>query len=130
MRKMNMLLAASVAVVACMVAIAPLFYRLWIGDKVDVPLSLNVMMAIYTFMLVASNSYSYILMGIGKIRMILIVTVGEMFVFVPIEYFACRYAGTTGLLSSLIFSTLVCAVVNCTQFRMLSANKAKGIWNK
>lgn len=130
MRKMNILLLASVAVVVFMIVVAPLFYHLWIGDKVEVGLSLNIMMAIYTYMLVVSNSYSYILMGIGKIRIILMVTVGEVFVFVPVEYFACKYAGTTGLLSSLILSTAICAVINNMQFRRLSTGKATGIWNK
>lgn len=130
MRKMNILLLASVAVVVFMIVVAPLFYHLWIGDKVEVGLSLNIMMAIYTYTLVVSNSYSYILMGIGKIRIILMVTVGEVFVFVPVEYFACKYAGTTGLLSSLILSTAICAVINNMQFRRLSTGKATGIWNK
>ena len=69
-------------------------------------------------------------MGIGKIKMILIVTVGEMFVFVPVEYAACRYGGTMGLLMSLILSTAICAVVNYIQFVKLSSGKAKGIWNE
>ena len=130
MRKMNYLLLICGFVVAFMVIIAPLFYHLWIGDKVDIGLTLNVMMALYTYMLVVSNSYSYILMGIGKIRMILVVTISEMLVFVPIEYFACKYARTTGLLSSLILSTAICAILNNVQFRLLSSGKATGIWNK
>lgn len=130
MHKMNMLLVVSVAVVVLMIAVAPLFYHLWIGDKVEVELSLNIMMAIYSYMLVVSNSYSYILMGIGKIRIILIVTVSEMFIFVPIEYFACKYVGTTGLLTSLILSTAICAILNNMQLKYLSLGKAKGIWNR
>lgn len=46
MRKMNLLLLACVAVVMFMIVVAPLFYHLWIGDKVEVGLSLNIMMAI------------------------------------------------------------------------------------
>lgn len=130
MRRMNMLLVVSVAFVMLMIVVAPLFYCLWIGDKVEVELSLNIMMAIYSYMLVVSNSYSYILMGIGKIRMILIVTVSEMFIFVPIEYFACKYVGTTGLLTSLILSTAICAILNNMQLKYLSLGKAKGIWNR
>ena len=130
MRKMNLLLLACVAVVMFMIVVAPLFYHLWIGDKVEVGLSLNIMMAIYTYMLVVSNSYSYILMGIGKIRMILVVTVGEMIIFVPIEYFACKYAGTTGLLTSLILLTAICALLNNMQLKFLSLGNAKGIWNR
>ena len=130
MRKMNMLLVVSVAFVMLMIVVAPLFYHLWIGDKVEVELSLNIMMAIYSYMLVVSNSYSYILMGIGKIRMILIVTVSEMIIFVPIEYFACKYVGTTGLLTSLILSTAICAILNNMQLKYLSLGKAKGICNR
>ena len=127
---MNLLLVVCLVVMCGMVAFAPVFYHFWVGDKVEVGMSLDIMMAVYAYMLVVSNSYSYILMGIGKIRMILVVTVCEMFVFVPVEYFACRYAGTTGMLASLIFSTVVCAVVNSIQLRLLSSNKATGIWNK
>ncbi len=130
MRKMNRLLLVCLLLMCGMVAFASTFYHLWVGDKVEVSLALSIMMALYTYMLVVSNSYSYILMGIGKIKMILVVTVGEMFVFVPVEYAACRYAGTMGLLTSLILSTTICAVVNYIQFAKLSSGKAKGIWNE
>lgn len=130
MHKMNLLLLACIVTLVLMVAFAPVFYRLWIGDKVNVPIFLNIMMAIYMFVLIASNCYSFILMGIGKIRMILTVTVTEMFIFVPLSYIACQYAGTTGMLSILILSTLVSAIINFIQFRLLSTHQAKGIWNK
>lgn len=128
--KMNILLLACIIIVVSMVAVAPLFYRIWIGDKVEVSSTLNLMMAVYAYLLVVSNSYSFILMGMGKIRLILLVTVGEVFIFVPLEYFACRLMGTTGLLLSLMLSTALCALLNNIQFHLLSTGKATGIWNK
>lgn len=130
MRKLNRLLIFCAATMLLMVLFAPVFYRIWIGDKVHVETWLSVLIGIYCYLLVVSNSYSYILFGIGKIRVITVVTFVNVIVFAPLEYIACRNFGTAGLISALIAATSISAVINCIQFRMLSSNKAKGIWNK
>lgn len=130
MRKMNILLIVCAIIVVVMVLFATTFYSLWVGDKVEVDTWLSILMAVYCYLLVVSNSYSFILFGIGKIKVIMIVTLLNVVVFVPLEYLSCLYYGTHGLVVILIVATLVSAVVNAIQFRFLSLGKAKGIWNK
>lgn len=128
--KMNRLLLLCVVALILMILLSDTFYMLWVGDKVKVKMSLSILMGIYTFMLIASNTYSYILFGIGKIRVIMIVTFLNVLLFAPLEYIACRLYGTQGLVCVLIMATLASAVVNFIQFNKLSTGKAKGIWNK
>jgi O-antigen/teichoic acid export membrane protein len=130
MKKLNRLLIICAITMLLMILFASTFYRIWVGDKVHVETWLSVFIGIYCYLLVVSNSYSYILFGIGKIRVITIVTFINVIVFAPLEYIACRHFGTAGLISILIVATSISAVINCIQFNMLSSNKAKGIWNK
>lgn len=130
MRKMNTLLLVCAAIMVVMVLFAPTFYYIWVGYKVNIGTWLSVLMGIYCYLLVVSNSYSYILFGIGKIRVIMIVTFLNVVIFSPLEYVLCKYHGTLGLTAVLITATFVSAVVNYVQFKLLSLGKAKGIWNK
>lgn len=130
MHKMNKVLFVCAIVLVCMVFISSLFYKIWTQGKVDVELHLSILMAIYNFMLIFSNSYSYILFGIGKVRLMVIATIFECIIFIPIEFYACGHYGLNGLVISLILATMGLAIINFMQFRKLSTNTATGIWNK
>jgi len=130
MGKMNALLLVCAAIVLVMILFSSTFYYIWVGDKVYVNTGLSVLMGVYCYLLVISNSYSYILFGIGKIRVIMIITFLNVVLFVPLEYVLCRCYGTIGIVFVLIIATLISAVINYIQFKLLSSGKAKGIWNK
>lgn len=129
-RKMNRLLVKSIAVLLLMIGFSSMFYALWVGGKVHVDLSLSCTMAVYIYLLVVSNSYSYVLMGIGKIRLSMMLTILSVLVFVPIEYYMCKHFGQMGLLAALIVVTALLARINCVQLNKLLKGKATGIWNK
>ncbi len=129
-RKMNYLIAACGLIVIIMTIFSSTFYRLWIGDAVNIRLTLSFFMGLYNFMLIASNCYSNILFGIGKIRMIAISTILTVIVFLPLEYIACKQYGVNALLIVLAVSAMCTFIVNYIQYKKLSTNTAFGIWNK
>lgn len=129
MRKMNYLLVCFLFISVAMVAFASIFYHLWVGDKVDVSLQLSILMAVYTFGLVVSNCYSSILFGIGKIRLMMRMAVIEVIAFIPVQFYVCREFGVYGLVTVLILVTVITGYVNYLQFKKISTNTAKGIWN-
>lgn len=129
-RKMNKLLVLCVAILIIMIFCSSIFYRIWTQGKVDVDISLSILMALYIFFLVFSNSYSYILFGIGKIKLMVLATLLECLIFIPIQYYVCGNFGLNGLVITLVVATCFLALVNFIQFKKLSTNTATGIWNK
>ncbi len=130
MRRMRQLLLLSVGVLCVMVLVSKVFYGIWTQHKVDVEYLTSCLMAGYVFLLVVSNCYSYILFGIGKIRLIMVYTILQVLVFVPLEYFACKHFGLDGLIVSLILATAFSSIINIIQFHKLSHGTATGIWNQ
>ena len=130
MRKMNRLLAFCFVLAFAMIFCAPIFYHLWVGNKVGIATNLNILMAIYNFGLVASNCYSNILFGIGKIRLMMTMAVCEVILFIPIQFYACRLYGTEGLLVVLIIATTITTCFNYLQFKKISNKTATGLWDK
>lgn len=130
MHKMNYLLVFCFFVSVAMLAFASTFYHIWVGNKVTVQFFLSALMAIYAFGLVVSNCYSNILFGIGKIRLMMRMAVIEVIAFIPIQFYACSEYGVEGLLCILIFVTAITAFINYIQFKKISTQTAKGIWNK
>lgn len=130
MKKINLLLLICIFVVIVMFLFSSTFYSLWIGDKVRISIMQSALMAIYCYVMTLSNCYSYILFGIGRIKLMTILAIGECAIFIPIELYACKYYGTTGLLTALILSITICASINYLQLKKILQGKAKGIWNK
>lgn len=129
-KNINRLLLVCIPVIIIMFLFSPIFYKIWVGNKVNINTYLSVLMAIYSYIMVISNCYSYILFGIGKIKLMTILAICETIVFIPIEFITCHYYGTNGLVITLIIATIICASINYIQFKKISQNKAKGIWDK
>lgn len=129
-RKLRKVLLACLALLVAMTLFAPVFYRLWVGDKVAVPSALNMMMALYTFILACSSCYSNLIFGTGKIRLIVILTVLEAVLYIPLAVFLGGKMGVYGVLFALILVTPICAVANFIQFQKIAGQRAHGIWGK
>lgn len=130
MRRMRWVLLACLVMALVMLFSSDLFFHLWVGDKVEIPLSLSLLMVVYCFLLVVSNMYSVFLFGIGKIRIMVITSLVSVLFFVPMQYFSCMWYGTCGLIVSLIIATMVMITMSGLQYYKLSNNKATGLWDK
>ena len=82
-RKMAKVYAVSVAVLAVMVIASPFVYRIWIGDKVDIPMVMTLCVAVY----MAVHSWDALqvqqINGIGKIGLQTSVTLIGLAVHIP-----------------------------------------------
>lgn len=110
---------------------SPWVYAFWIGHSVHIEMVLSVTMACYVFILIYSMRYSYLLNGIGKLRLQLIFTTTAALLFIPLAYVAVRWTH-----SMTWFVLVMCAVnlpglvVNRIQFYKVINGHAKGIWNQ
>ncbi|MCF0194141.1 MAG: MATE family efflux transporter [Bacteroidaceae bacterium] len=128
-RTLDRILLCLLAVVAFMTLVSGFVYSIWIGSRAEVPLGITLLMALYIAILIASLRYSFILNGLGALRLQLITTVSAAIIFVPLAVFVARLTGDV-----LWFVAVLCAVnlpgllLNRLQCRKIIHHNASGIW--
>ncbi len=113
-----------------MLFISNMIYKVWVGTQIHIPFSLTVAMSIYSLLVIYSTSYSNILFGIGKIRLISIITFIEALLYLPLSVLLGKKIGLTGIVLSLILVNILCAIFNRIQYVKLKEGTASGVWNK
>lgn len=130
MRRMRRIMAVFGGVLVIMVVVSQPIYVLWVGRDVAVQPQLSVLMAVYMAVLIYSTCYSNILFGIGKIRIITVVTLTEAVIYVPLALLLGQRFGLHGIIAALIFVNIMCAISNRIQYSKLANGTAMGAWNK
>ena len=72
MRKLHFLLISLFIILAFMIIFSDPIYHLWVGKSINISLELSASMALYMFIIICSLCYSYILNGIGALKIQLI----------------------------------------------------------
>jgi O-antigen/teichoic acid export membrane protein len=121
------LLLAALAIL--MLIAAPMVYRLWIGNSVNITYGLSLACAI----LVVVNNWSSIwvnfINGVGKMKLQLYSSLVLSVLFIPMSILFCNYWGIIGIVMSSILGILPGCILSPIQFYKLINNTAKGIWN-
>jgi O-antigen/teichoic acid export membrane protein len=127
----NILTALFSVGVIFMVLISNWVYKIWIGDKVLIPIGLTVSLGIYTIIDLFITPYSYFINGMGKLRMAVVFTFIEIIVyFMLIFLFGNLFKNSIGIVLSISLTMIMLAIVFSLQTYKLLNNNAKGIWNK
>ena len=115
-----------------MILISSFVYKLWLKDAIHISFMASVLMGIYVVILSWHNTFVYLINGIGKIRLQVIIYMVMGIMVLPISYFFIKVLnlGIEGSILAMIFSVLPAAVLIPIQFKLIVANKAKGLFNK
>ena len=105
-----------------MVLAAPLVYKIWIGTQVNIPLEVSIFTALYYFILIWSLSYSYMLNGMGKLKLQTAVTIIAAVCFWPLCWYLGHKFSITGVLCILNFPG---AIINSIQFKIEMLKNSK-----
>ena len=116
--------------VILMIVLSQWVYKIWVGDEVQIPFTLSILMGVYVFVITWSLSYSSFLNGLGKLRIQIYNTVTVAVLFIPISLFFGNYLSITGVVLSMLLVNLSGAVLNTIQFNKIVNLKAKGFWAK
>jgi len=97
-RKLNLLMIGVIVALVIMVLLSDFLYTIWVGTDVIIPKDLSVSVAIYVFILILSQRYSFILNGLGILKIQLIYTTIATVSFLPLAWYICKtYETVTGL---------------------------------
>lgn len=113
-----------------MLLICNLFYKLWIGNMVNVPLSVSASTLIYVCFFNLNNCATYLINGLNKIFVQIITSLAVTTLYIITVLAFGRKLGVEGIVLSMAASYAVMSVVHLYQCRKLINGKADGIWNK
>jgi O-antigen/teichoic acid export membrane protein len=104
-------------------------FKLWIGSKVIVPVSLSFAMAIYVIAYTWQTIHVSLLNGIGKIKLQLYLVIISALLNIPLAYYLGMKIGLAGisLANSLMF--IIMGLIFYIQTKKILNEKASGIWN-
>lgn len=122
----------SIFIIFLMVIASPLVYKMWIGDNVDIPLSLTFYMAVFFSLTIFYGPYTYFINGTGKVKLQMYSIAATAIINVPLSVFLAKDLGLG--VSGVILATILCLIphiILCPlQYSKIINNKASGIWNK
>lgn len=106
------------------------FYRIWVGDKVEVPFSVSLCTLVYVCFFNLNNCVTYLVNGLNKIRVQIITSFVFTVLYIIVVFLLGKQLGIEGVVYSMAGSYACMALIHLYQCRLLINNKAKGIWNK
>lgn len=131
MKKMNYIAIFFSIGVIIMLLVSGIAFKLWVGDRVQVPIDLSIILTIYSIMAVFVTPYNNFLGGVGKLNIVMIISICKIILFIPVAIAFIKLWGSVGLVLTIIFvNTLPNFFFGIKQYRMIINQKATGIWNK
>lgn len=119
------------AIELLLLAFSPVFFHLWLGEKLTIPLGLSIIITIYFIFNVWVNPYSNFSGGMGKLNVSMLLSIFKIILFFPVAIALVKLWGSIGLiLTIIVVNTLPNLVVGVIQYNLIINNRAKGIWNK
>lgn len=131
MKRVNFIWFISALFTLALILFYKLFFQLWIGNKVEIPLTLIIGLACSSIL---SNSYvafSLFLNGIGKISLQLYFVGSQALLFFPLSFIFYKF--NFSLLSIVfpqILFSLFGVIIFSYQYKKIINETATGVWNK
>lgn len=118
------------AILIVMMFISPIAYSLWVGDSVQVPFLVSMLVCIYYVIALWCNITTCIINGLGKVRLQLWICLAMMFTFLPLANILGGSLGINGVLTAMIIINTPSFFLQKVQVDRLLEKRAKGLWNK
>ena len=114
-----------------MILLANKFYYFWVGDEVEIPISLSLSMALFVLLHTFNQIYNQFINGVGKIKLHVFISIATIIINIPLSIFLAKNLGFN--LSGIILASCICLLFKIVllpiQYHKIINNKAKGIWN-
>jgi O-antigen/teichoic acid export membrane protein len=129
-KKLNRIVLLCIPAFLLMLLISQWFFKFWIGDSVTIPFSLSLCMGLYTIAMTYASLHMYILNGIGKVSIQLIVYITFALIVIPTMDVLSKQIGMYGILILLTLVYITQALIGRIQINRILSRKAIGIWNR
>lgn len=111
-----------------MVFIAPIFYKVWIGDDVGIPKGMTILCALYVIFYNIGNLLAFVINGFGTLRIATFFSIFQAACYIPMAIYFGKNFGVSGILIALCITTILNLTWAPYQCFLLINNRAAGIW--
>ena len=130
MKKLEIIWLISVLGSVIMIFLADLFYKIWIGNDIQIQLSTTISLAIYVSVFNIGQIYMYLVNGIGTIRIQLIIYLVFAITAWPLMVLSCRLFSLPGIVILPSMVVFLQALFGRVQIEKAIHGRAMGIWSK
>ena len=128
MKRLNVLTIIFFSVIIVMIFMSDYVFKLWIGDKIKVPMHLTILMAIYNAMAIYLAPYSFFINGTGKLKLTIYYSIaGVILYFASIYIMGNYFKDSTGVMIAIIIPYVLSVIIQPFQSKRILAKKATGI---
>jgi O-antigen/teichoic acid export membrane protein len=107
--KLVKIAALFLIIIVAQVLLAEPVFKIWVGDKIKVPFSLSIGMAVYFSVTLFTLVYTVVLNGTGNVKMQSIVSIITAVLHIPVVLFFIRYMHLG--LNSIIYASILWSVI-------------------
>ena len=119
-----------IPIVCLMCFFAPTIFKVWIGDDIHIHDDVIIVLGVYTVVQILAGTYMYIINGIGKIRLQMMIYLLFAIISIPLMISLGKVLGIIGIISVPILVYVTQIIVARIQLNKLINHQAKGIWDK
>lgn len=131
MKKINLYSMGLSVCSLLLLAVSQVFFHFWVGDRLQIPWSLSILLSIYFIMNIWVTPYTNFIGGVGKMNLFVLISIIKILVFIPVAiFFIKKFAAIGMVLTIIIVNTLPNIIFIPYQSFLIIKNKAYGIWNK
>lgn len=113
-----------------MLALSGLFYRLWVGQSVQVPFTVSCCVFIYASLFNLNSGVTALINGVNKIHVQIITSVVFTVLYIVAVILWGMRHGIEGIVICMAVSYAAMSIIHLYQCRLIINRRAKGIWNK
>lgn len=129
-KKMGHIFIFSCIALLIMVLSSNMVYNIWIGDKIEIPYLMTILVAIYMMIHNWDSLQIQLINGIGKLKLQTYITFVGLVLHIPLSFCLGQIVGAYGVLTSMITINIIYSIFFTIQVNKLINNKAHGIWAK
>lgn len=112
-------------------AISPIVFKYWIGEKLYISWTLRFAMTVYFILNIWTTPYSSFISGVGKMQVAMLSAIFKILFYIPLAVFMVKSFGTPGIMMSIILiNTLPNNILYTIQYKKIVNKTAIGIWNR
>ena len=120
----------TLAVGAVMLLGCNLFYNIWVGEKVTVPVSISLSVLIFITCFNLNNCVTYLLNGLNTIYVQIWTSIAATAAYIAWVATYGRQWGAEGIVLGMAVCYAVMSIIHLYQCRLIITRKASGIWIK
>lgn len=128
--KMFKLLLCCIVGLSLLMIFYPFAFKLWLGNKVNIHLSMVICVSIYVFTTMWNTLNSSIINGIGKIKIQLYIGILGSLCTIILGYLFGKKFGAVGVVYAVNLFNFIPVVILTIQVKKILKDNASGLWNK